>query len=72
MNRFEEMLEIVKASETDFKKFYQKGNKSAGVRLRKHMQNIRGFAKMIRDEVQELKGVREVSSEAGEKLKKSA
>ncbi len=72
MKRYEEMLEIIKASESDFRKFYQKGNKSAGVRLRKHMQNIRRFAKMIRDEVQEMKGLRDETGKSEKKLRRSA
>ena len=31
------------------------GNKSAGTRVRKHMQNIKGIAQNIRTEVQEAK-----------------
>ena len=74
MNRFEEMLEIAKACEKDFRKFYEKGNKSAGVRLRKHMQKMRSFAKSVRDEVQELNSIRykEKSNKDKSKIKKSA
>ncbi len=54
MKRFNELLEIVESARKDFEKFYKKGNKSAGVRLRKKMQDIRSFAKSIRMEVQEI------------------
>jgi len=34
---------------------FSAGNKSAGTRVRKHMQNIKGIAQNIRTEVQETK-----------------
>ena len=34
---------------------FSAGNKSAGTRIRKHMQNIKGIAQNIRVEVQETK-----------------
>ena len=42
-----------------------KGNKEAGIRLRKQMQTLRAFAKSVRDEVQE-KNNHSTSTEAGE------
>ena len=39
----------------DFEKFYEKGNKSAGTRLRKHMNEIKKFAQDVRMEVQTIK-----------------
>jgi hypothetical protein len=54
MNRYQDLLELVQTFEKDFVKFYIKGNKTAGIRLRRNMQALRGFAKLIRDEVQEM------------------
>lgn len=54
MNRYEELISLVQTFEKDFKKFYINHNRSAGVRLRKHMQTLRRFAKNIRFEVQYL------------------
>ena len=34
---------------------FTSGNKSAGTRVRKHMQNIKGLAQNVRTEVQEMK-----------------
>ena len=34
---------------------FSAGNKSAGTRVRKHMQNIKGLAQNVRTEVQEMK-----------------
>jgi len=44
----------VESFEKDFHKFYNKGSKAAGIRLRKDMQIIRIFAKEIRNEVQRI------------------
>jgi len=53
MNRYEELQALIRTFEKDFTKFYDKGNKEAGIRLRKNMQTLRAFAKSVRDEVQE-------------------
>ena len=54
MDKYKELQKLIETFEADFIKFYQKGNKTAGVRLRKNMQTLRQFAKMVRDEVQEI------------------
>ena len=53
MEKYNELLALVQSFESDFHKFYDKGNKTAGVRLRKNMQTLRKFAKDVRVEVQE-------------------
>jgi hypothetical protein len=55
MTRYEELQALIRTFEKDFTKFYDKGNKEAGIRLRKQMQTLRAFAKQVRDEVQERK-----------------
>jgi hypothetical protein len=55
MDRYEELLAIVATFKTDFDKFYLKQNKSAGVRLRKHMAALKHKAQEIRNEVQDIK-----------------
>jgi predicted transcriptional regulator len=40
----------------DFEKFFIKGNKTAGTRLRKVMQELKKVAQEVRDDVQEYKG----------------
>jgi len=52
---FEEMKEIIAASEGDFEKLVDKGNKSAGTRVRTAMQSVRNIAQSIRKEVQKAK-----------------
>ena len=61
MSRFTELVELVQTFEKDFIKFYDKGNKSAGTRVRKHMAELKRKAQEIRVEVQELKGTADES-----------
>ncbi len=55
MSRFTELRDLLSSFEKDFIKFYEKGNKSAGTRVRKHMNEMRRKAQEIRKEVQEIK-----------------
>ncbi|MCX6120812.1 MAG: histone H1 [Ignavibacteriales bacterium] len=55
MDRFKELQELVATFQADFEKFYIKQNKSAGVRLRKHMASLKRKAQEIRNEVQDVK-----------------
>jgi hypothetical protein len=57
MNRLQELRDLITTFEKDFVKFYEKGNKSAGTRVRKHMNELKRKAQDIRKEVQEIKGV---------------
>jgi hypothetical protein len=61
MHRYQELLDLLKSFEGDFSKFYVKGNKSAGTRLRKHMKALQDKASEIRKEIQNIK-----KSEGGE------
>jgi hypothetical protein len=55
MSRFQELKDLVGTFEKDFIKFYDKGNKSAGTRVRKAMNDLKRKAQEIRKEVQEIK-----------------
>ena len=55
MSRFNGLKEAVEALEGDFEKFYDKGNKAAGTRVRQGMQALKNLAQEIRTEVQEIK-----------------
>ncbi len=55
MSRYNEIVELVHTFEKDFIKFYDKGNKSAGTRVRKAMNELKRKAQEIRKEVQEVK-----------------
>ena len=52
MSKFDELKDFVQSFEDDFVKFYDKGNKAAGVRIRKSMQQLKALAQDIRVEVQ--------------------
>mgnify|MGYP003674588554 FL=1 len=55
MNRLEELKQMVTTFEDDYSKFQEKGNKTAGTRARKSLQEIRNFAKDVRMEISEAK-----------------
>lgn len=55
MSKLQELRELVDSFEKDFVKFYDKGNKSAGTRVRKAMNDLKRKAQEIRKEVQEIK-----------------
>jgi hypothetical protein len=55
MSRFTELRDLLTTFEKDFIKFYDKGNKSAGTRVRKNMNELKKKAQEIRKEVQEIK-----------------
>ena len=47
MDRFNQLKSLIDTFEKDFEKFYDKENKAAGVRVRKHMQTLRQFAQQM-------------------------
>ena len=55
MNRYKQLMELLEAAREDFEKFYDKGNKAAGTRIRKSMLELRNVAQEIRQEVQSKK-----------------
>ncbi|MGA9115601.1 MAG: histone H1 [Bacteroidota bacterium] len=55
MSRMQELRDMLTTFEKDFIKFYEKGNKSAGTRVRKSMNDLKRKAQEIRKEVQEIK-----------------
>jgi hypothetical protein len=55
MNRFNEIKAIVDELEGDMDKFFDKGNKTAGTRARKSLQDLKTLAQEIRIQIQESK-----------------
>jgi hypothetical protein len=53
MEQLEQLQEIIDAARVDAQKFFDSGNKAAGTRLRKHMQNIKSIAQDMRVMVSE-------------------
>ncbi len=65
MSRFTELRDLLDTFEKDFVKFYEKGNKSAGTRVRKDMNELKRKAQEIRKEVQEMKSAMKEGGGAG-------
>lgn len=55
MKHFAKLRALIAAAETDAVKFYEKGNKAAGTRLRKAMLEVKTLARDIRMEVSQIK-----------------
>ena len=53
---YSKLVSLVEGLESDVKAFYEKGNKAAGTRVRKGMQELKAMAQEIRTAVQEKKG----------------
>lgn len=56
MEKFFDLIKMIQGMEDDFRKFYEKGNKAAGTRIRKGMQDVKAMAQTIRVDVQGKKG----------------
>jgi hypothetical protein len=52
---FTQLLAAVEASKPEAEKFFGKGTKAAGTRLRKNMQDIKRLANLVRKEVSDTK-----------------
>lgn len=55
MEIFNQIKELLAQTEQDVEKFYVKGNKAAGTRVRKDMQTLKKLAQDLRIHVQESK-----------------
>ncbi len=55
MSRIDEIKNLVDAATTEMEKFYDKGNKAAGTRARKNLQELKKLAQDVRLEIQEMK-----------------
>jgi len=55
MKTFDSLKAVVLGAEEDALKFFAKGNRAAGTRLRIAMQRVKGLAQQIRLEVSEKK-----------------
>lgn len=60
MSRKEELNALVDELEVDIDKFYEKGNKAAGTRARKKLQEIKKLSQEIRLEIQDMKNTGKV------------
>ena len=55
MEKFKKVKELITSIEADADKFYNNANNAAGTRVRKAMQDLKGLAQEIRNEVNTLK-----------------
>ncbi len=55
MSRIEEVQGLVSELSEDLDKFYEKGNKAAGTRARKQLQELKKLSQDIRVEIQDIK-----------------
>lgn len=55
MSRMEEVRSLMTELEEDMEKFYDKGNKAAGTRARKQLQDLKKLSQEIRLEIQDMK-----------------
>ena len=53
MDIYTKMVELLNEIEGDVQKYYDKGNKAAGTRVRKAMQELKGLAQEQRVEISE-------------------
>lgn len=51
MEKFNELKELIASIEEDTNKFYEKGTKAAGVRVRKGLQEIKRVAQEMRIDI---------------------
>ncbi len=51
MENFNDLKVLISSIEEDAVKFYEKGNKAAGVRVRKALQDVKTMAQTIRQDV---------------------
>ncbi len=56
MSHYNKLQDLVAGMEADFAKFYEKGNKAAGTRIRKGMQDLKNMAQDIRKDVLDKRG----------------
>lgn len=57
MKKFQELKELVDSANEDAEKF-EKGNSTAGTRLRQKMQEIKRLAQEVRENVSEIKNMK--------------
>jgi hypothetical protein len=55
MEKFEQIKALIESTQGDIEKFFDKGNGSAGTRVRQAMQELKKLAQDLRLEVQESK-----------------
>lgn len=65
MNKFQDLLKAVQDLESDFQKFYEKGQAAAGTRVRKGLSDLRKLAQEVRKDIQDVKAQRKAEKSGG-------
>ncbi|OGU76731.1 MAG: histone H1 [Ignavibacteria bacterium RBG_16_34_14] len=65
MNKYQDLVNAVKELETDFQKFYERGQAAAGTRVRKGLSDLRKLSQEIRKDVQDVKAQRKAEKQKG-------
>jgi len=65
MDKFKQLVDFVQSLETDFHKFYEKGQSAAGTRVRKGLSELRKLAQDVRKDVQDVKAARKEQKSGG-------
>lgn len=55
MDKYNKMIELLQEVQVDVEKFYEKGNKAAGTRVRKSMQELKALAQDLRVDISNIK-----------------
>jgi len=58
MKAYEKLVETLQNTDKDVYKFYEKGNSSAGTRIRKAMQEVKRLAQELRVDIQNVKNAK--------------
>jgi len=58
MEKFQEVKDLILSTEVDAGKFFEKGNKAAGVRLRRVLQEVKQLSHEVRKQVLAARTVR--------------
>lgn len=65
MEKYQELVRFVQSLETDFQKFYEKGQSAAGTRVRKGLSELRKLCQEVRNDVQAVKAQRKAEKQQG-------
>jgi len=65
MDKFKQLVDFVQTLETDFHKFYEKGQSAAGTRVRKGLSELRKLCQDVRKDVQDVKAARKEQKSSG-------
>lgn len=61
MDKHQQLVDFVQSLETDFHKFYEKGQAAAGTRVRKGLSELRKLCQDVRKDVQDVKAERKAA-----------